>query len=340
MDADELAVLIREVRSEIGHEDTEVRIAEAIFNGERDELLIVAPDRSDKSIIIGKGGWVVGRLRERLGIRRIHVESEIDLIMRRERVKFALERLAELRGSFRVLSLLEKPLRKRLEYPVGLDFLTESDSAPQHPIKEPDTAVALSGGTDSSFSLIAAVNLGLKPAAFTADPGTIVLPGHVRRAVDELTASLGVRHEYISMDFSEFQRAALEGRFHPCGRCSSMIEEVIMEQIKNEGIDTVIFGDLLSTGYGSLQVTDGILRVNLPALFAASKQELKSAVSPYGLRAASGFGCPLLGEVHRRYPHMRRYSIQRVLRETRAGVLEPGEALELVWSICGSRRTN
>ncbi|MCG2829180.1 ATPase [Methanothermobacter sp. K4] len=340
MDADELALIIREVRAEIGHEDMEVHIAEVIFNRERDELLIVAPDRSDKSIIIGKGGWVVGRLREKLGIGSVHVESEIDLLMRRERVKFALERLDELKGSFRKLSLLEKPLRKRLEYPVGLEFLTEESNESSDVIEEPGAAVALSGGTDSSFSLIASFNLGLKPVAFTADPGTIVLPGHVRRAVDELTASLGVRHEYISMDFSEIQMNALEGKFHPCGRCSSLIEEAIMEKIKNEGIDTVIFGDLLSTGYGSLQVTDDILRVNLPALFAASKQELKSAVSSYGVRAPSGFGCPLLGEVHRRYHHMRRYSIQRILRETRAGVLEPGEALELIWSICGSRRTN
>ena len=29
---------------------------------------------------------------------------------------------------------------------------------------------------------------------------------------------------------------------------------------------------------------------------------------------------------------MKRYSIQRILRETRSGVLEPGEALDLIWS--------
>ncbi len=38
----------------------------------------------------------------------------------------------------------------------------------------------------------------------------------------------------------------------------------------------------------------------------------------------------LIGEVHKKHPHMRRYSIQRVLRETRAGILEPGEGLDQI----------
>ncbi|MGZ7043739.1 MAG: ATPase, partial [Methanobacterium sp.] len=33
---------------------------------------------------------------------------------------------------------------------------------------------------------------------------------------------------------------------------------------------------------------------------------------------------------HKKYPHMKKFSIQRILRETRAGVLEPGEALEMI----------
>ena len=40
----------------------------------------------------------------------------------------------------------------------------------------------------------------------------------------------------------------------------------------------------------------------------------------------------VLYEVHKKFPHMKKYSIQRILRETRAGALEVGEALDLIWS--------
>ncbi|MCQ8904194.1 MAG: ATPase [Methanothermobacter sp.] len=330
MDADELAEMIRDIRKGIGHGDSDIRIVDVIFNEKKDSLLIVAPDRSDKSAIIGKGGWVVGKLREKLGVGRVHVEAETDIIIRRHRVGLALERISELEGSFRALKILEEPLKMRLEYPSDLELILDlvkpySDG--------PEVAVALSGGVDSSFSLIAAVKLGLKAVALTVDPGTIILPGHLRRSVEELSGLLGVRHEYIEAELGDIQIGALDGRFHPCGRCSGLIENAVMDKIKDMGIDTVIFGDLLSTGYQSVNVDDGILRVNMPALFAASKQEVRSVASAHGVRSSMRFGCPLVGEVHRRHPHLRRYSIQRVLRETRAGVLEPGEALDLIWSI-------
>ena len=75
-----------------------------------------------------------------------------------------------------------------------------------------------------------------------------------------------------------------------------------------------------------------IIRLNLPASLSVSKLENKSLTSHYNLTKFKGFGCPLLYEVHKKFPHMKRYSIQRILRETRSGVLEPGEALDLIWS--------
>ncbi|HOQ18753.1 MAG TPA: ATPase [Methanothermobacter thermautotrophicus] len=331
MDADELAGMIKDIRKDIGHGDADIRIVDVIFNRKRDSLLIVAPDRSDKSAIIGKGGWVAGKLREKLGVGRVHVEAETDIIIRRHRVGLALERIHELEGSFRALKILEEPLKMRLEYPSDLELILEHFK----PCNDgPKVGVALSGGVDSSFSLIAALKLGLKSIALTVDPGTIVLPGHARRSLEELCRSLGVKHEYITAELGDIQTGALDGRFHPCGRCSGLIESVVMDKIKDMGIDTVIFGDLLSTGYQSINVNDDILRVNLPALFAASKQEVRSLASAHGVMSSMNFGCPLLGEVHRMHPHLRRYSIQRVLREARAGVLEPGEALDLIWSIC------
>jgi predicted PP-loop superfamily ATPase len=75
-----------------------------------------------------------------------------------------------------------------------------------------------------------------------------------------------------------------------------------------------------------------VIRLNLPASLSVSKSENKSLTVHYNLNKFKGFGCPLLYEVHKKFPHMKRYSIQRILRETRSGVLEPGEALDLIWS--------
>ena len=72
--------------------------------------------------------------------------------------------------------------------------------------------------------------------------------------------------------------------------------------------------------------------MNLPASLCVGKQEIKSLIRNYNLKEFKGFGCPLLYEVHRKFPHMKKFSIQRILRETRSGALEPGEALDLIWS--------
>jgi predicted PP-loop superfamily ATPase len=68
----------------------------------------------------------------------------------------------------------------------------------------------------------------------------------------------------------------------------------------------------------------------LPAMLSATKGETKSLSSYFNIKSKGGYGCPLINEVHKKHPHMRRYSMQRILRETRAGVLEPGQALNLI----------
>ena len=65
-------------------------------------------------------------------------------------------------------------------------------------------------------------------------------------------------------------------------------------------------------------------------MLSATKGDTKSLSSYFNIKSRGGYGCPLINEVHKKHPHMRRYSIQRILRETRAGVLEPGQALNLI----------
>ena len=205
--------------------------------------------------------------------------------------------------------------------------------------RKPVAIVATSGGTDSSFSLILAKKLGFNPISITVDPGTIVLPKQFKYNIDKLCEKLEVQHEYISVDYSDLIAEAFTGRFHPCGRCSKIIEETLYKYAADYDIKIVNFGAMLATG--SQCITEQVLesdsgktlfRLNLPAALSVSKLENKSLTSDYDLNKIQGFGCPLLYEVHSKFPYMKKYSIQRILRETRSGALEPGEALDLIWS--------
>ena len=64
------------IRDEIGHEKVKISIEDIYF--ENNELWIITEDRPDKSAIIGKGGWVVGKLKEKLGLS----EEEVMQIVR------------------------------------------------------------------------------------------------------------------------------------------------------------------------------------------------------------------------------------------------------------------
>ena len=196
-----------------------------------------------------------------------------------------------------------------------------------------EAVVALSGGVDSSFSLILAKKLGFNPVAVTVDPGTIILPKQFKENIKLVTETLGVAHEYIETDYSDVISESFTGKIHPCGRCSKNTGELVKRYAKDNEIPIIIFGDMLATGSQCINMQDDSLyRLNLPASLSVGKQEIKSLIKNYDLKTFKGFGCPLLYEVHKKFPHMKKFSIQRILRETRSSALEPGEALDLIWS--------
>ena len=374
---DKIALLnhINRIRKEIGHEEVDIDIKEVLFDRDTYEMWIITNDRPDKSAIIGKGGWVVGRLREELSVKSIHVESYSDFLQKEYRMNLSLNRLNSFvnnddkdkldYGVFLSLNNLIDILKIKLDNLYSFDFHTYFKQLDESPYgyfeaEKPVAVVALSGGTDSSFSLILAKKLGFNPIAVTVDPGTIVLPKQFKQNVDKLVNDLEVPHEYIEVDYSDLIEESFTGRFHPCGRCSKIIEDTVYKYAIDNDVPIVIFGDMLATGSQCINeqicnfdenkkqigetcenelddVDEGvnnhkIIRLNLPASLAVSKLENKSLTSHYNLIKFKGFGCPFLYEVHKKFPHMKKYSIQRILRETRSGVLEPGEALDLIWS--------
>ena len=322
---------VNAIRSEIGHEEVNISIEEIYF--ENNELWIITEDRPDKSAIIGKGGWVVGRLREKLGLESIHVESYGDFLNKEYKLRLSKKTVHNLNSDSRGLKNLEFTIDNKLDNIYSFNFDTYFKEHEFEESKNIEAVVALSGGVDSSFSLILAKKLGFNPTAVTVDPGTIILPKQFKENIRNITEALDIHHEYITADYSEIIQESFTGKLHPCGRCSKNTSELVKEYAKNNKIPIIVFGDMLATGSQCINLQDDSLyRLNLPASLSVGKQEIKSLIRTYDLKEFKGFGCPLLYEVHRKFPHMKKFSIQRILRETRSGALEPGEALDLIWS--------
>lgn len=322
---------VNHIREEIGHDKVNISIEEIYF--ENDEMWIITEDRPDKSAIIGKGGWVVGKLREKLGLESIHVESYGDFLNKEYKLKLSKKTIHNLDLDFVGLRNLEMTIDYKLAniYSFNFDNFFEDYSFDES--ENVEAVVALSGGVDSSFSLILAKKLGFNPVAVTVDPGTIILPKQFKENIKLVTETLGVAHEYIETDYSDVISESFTGKIHPCGRCSKNTSELVKRYAKDNEIPIIIFGDMLATGSQCINMQDDSLyRLNLPASLSVGKQEIKSLIKNYDLKTFKGFGCPLLYEVHKKFPHMKKFSIQRILRETRSSALEPGEALDLIWS--------
>lgn len=329
---------VNSIRKEIGHDRVNISIEELYFSEDTNELWIITEDRPDKSAIIGKGGWVVGKLKEKLGLKSIHVESYGDFLNKEYKLRLSKKTVHNLNSNLNGLKNLEKVIDYKLKNIYSFSFENFFKENEFEESDKTEAVVALSGGVDSSFSLILAKKLGFNPIAVTVDPGTIILPKQFKRNIQSLTEQLNVNHEYIETDYSEIVQESFTGRVHPCGRCSKNTSELVKEYSKTREIPIIIFGDMLATGSQCINLQDDSLyRLNLPASLSVGKQEIKSLIKNYNLIEFKGFGCPLLYEVHRKFPYMKKFSIQRILRETRSGALEPGEALDLIWSFYNTK---
>ena len=192
---------VNAIRAEIGHDEVNIFIEEIYF--EDNELWIITEDRPDKSAIIGKGGWVVGKLKEKLGLDSIHVESYGDFLNKKYKLKLSKKTVHNIDLDSVGLKNLERTIDYKLEniYSFNFDkYFGENEFDESSKI---EAVVALSGGVDSSFSLILAKKLGFNPVAVTVDPGTIILPNQFKKNIKVLIESLEVKHEYIEADYSD-----------------------------------------------------------------------------------------------------------------------------------------
>ena len=145
---------INQVRKQIGHEELEIHIEDIYYNEKENELWIITQDRPDKSAIIGKGGWVVGKLREKLKINSIHVESYGDYLTKEYKLKLSKKTLDEFNSDLTGIQNLKKILSSKLENIYSFDYNSYFESNVFKESEKTEAVVALSGGVDSSFSLI------------------------------------------------------------------------------------------------------------------------------------------------------------------------------------------
>ncbi|AIU69068.1 hypothetical protein TEU_01220 [Thermococcus eurythermalis] len=83
-----ISKLVQEIRREHSLPDSPFRIDEVRYDEEEDKLFIIAHDRTDKSVVIGNS-LVIGKLRERLGVKQVTVYSNLDLEIKRRTLEEA-----------------------------------------------------------------------------------------------------------------------------------------------------------------------------------------------------------------------------------------------------------
>ena len=149
---------INTIRAEIGHEDVNIYIEDIYLKD--NELWIIAEDRSDKSAIIGKGGWVVGKLKEKLNLDSIHVESYGDFLNKKYKLELSKKTINNLDLNLVGINNLKSIIDYKLDNIYSFNFKHYFNEFNFNESDDIEAVVALSGGVDSSFSLILAKKLG------------------------------------------------------------------------------------------------------------------------------------------------------------------------------------
>ncbi|AFK21972.1 putative ATPase [Pyrococcus sp. ST04] len=185
-------------------------------------------------------------------------------------------------------------------------------------------AVAYSGGSDSTATLEI-----LRWAGFDAIPVTAKLPQMSEDTIKKIKEKGAILVDVPG--YLEEMERLMNKRAPICGRCHSMVMSAVEKKAKEIGAEILASGDMLSVGSGSIYYNGNIVILNLPAFLALNKKILLEILGWKDYKLS--YGCPLWREAVKRAPIMKRFAIQRVLRELRAGALTKDMARELIIDI-------
>jgi len=206
----EICERIREIRRELNLKDIDLEIVdvEVIYEGEDTFLNIYVLTRSDKSTVIGPGGWVVGRLRECLkdrfpGNLKILVDTYIDRLILREKENRALSILKSigLKRGEKILVLVQ------CSYDLGvLDFLRR-------------------------YFEVSAVSLSI---------GSVVLPSKNRKIIESYLLKSKVPYKFLKpLELKGEDIKKVLGKY-PCDLCNDVVFKYLVEECKGMGIKYLI----------------------------------------------------------------------------------------------------
>ncbi|NJE25315.1 ATPase [Thermococcus sp. MV5] len=242
------------------------------------------------------------------------IERIKDDFVKSYRLQQSLEALEQVKGD------ISKEAYKRLR--ALLRYRLYGEEFERSKIDE-KIALAFSMGSDSTASLLI-----LKWAGFDVVPLMVKLP-QMRDVVLFRAQSYGAVFVEIP-NYIEVISDQIQKRAPICGKCHSMIMDAVKNYARENGIKIVASGDLLSFGSISIYKDGDLIRLNLPAFLAIDKRE---AIKILGRKYAVGFGCSLWKGAIKNAPILKRFGIQRVLRELRAGAIDKEIAKTLIRDI-------
>jgi len=330
--------VLKEVRIESKIASKQLPKIEDVIQDSNDNILyIIVSDRPDRSALIGYGGLIIKKIKRKISVNEVTVIAKTDLLVKRKRIsesimkaKAIIKRRNIPQDIKKFLEILIEQLKLEKKFPPRI--VTKKEEA-----KNIKVLVAYSGGVDSTATLVLLKNMGFNIEAVTVDPGPFILPNWVKNNIAKAIKLLSIKHEFIKplVDFREIIERAKKGTHMPCSLCYPVLANSVYTYAEKEGINIIAFGDLISTSKYSLDFPlrgKFLLRINLPGALALTKHDTK-LLSKGIIDWKPLYGCPLLRNSMKNHRWMRYIAIERVLREVRAGILEPMDGLRYIKSI-------
>ncbi len=313
------------------------KIEDVVYDDNNNILYIIVSDRPDRSALIGYGGLIIKEIGRKINVNEISVIAKTDLLVKRKRISESIMKAKAIMRRRNIpqdikefLEILIEQLKLEKKFPPRTVIREEK-------AKNIKILVAYSGGVDSTATLVLLKNMGFNVKAVTVDPGPFILPNWVRDNIAKAVKLLSVEHEFIKpiVDFHEIIEYAKEGTHTPCSLCYPALVNSIFTYAVENMFSIVAFGNLISTSKYSLDFPlreKFLLRINLPGAFALTKHDTK-LLSKGIVNWKPLYGCPLLRNSMKNHRWMRYIAIERILREVRAGILEPMDGLRYIKSI-------
>jgi len=312
---DEIYKKVKSIRKELNLKETEFEIvdleikslgpqddAEKIGN-EKTFLIIYTLTRSDKSTLIGPGGWAIGKLSKSLRDLFnkdliIRVESYVDKVILDEKTKHAIK------------------------------FLEEKN------LKINDEKVLVLVQCKYDLPVLAYLKEFFQPFGITYDLGTVILPPKNKKAIEDVLKILNIPHKFIE-PFKlgkDDILSAIEN--YPCYKVCNSLEKYVISEAKDMGIKCII-NNHMDEDY---VFKDGIHIVNFLKLYPLKRnsliKKLESILEFSNSRAQQIYlDCPLMIQSYKKNKNTKIKLIEDIVSDVYNGLIEPTEGSEEIMKI-------